>query len=57
MKFFNVSMWVDEHVTIQVLAEDAGQAEVRAAEALSAALGGGDITHGIFEVEEIIDNT
>jgi len=51
MKSWDVNMWVDDHIDIQVLAEDEEEARIKAKTAIEERLGK-DVSHGILDVRE-----
>jgi len=51
-KRFEVDMWIDDDVTIIVVAEDEEEAEVRAKESIEQYLGK-DVLYGIKAVDEL----
>ncbi len=51
VKFWDINMWVDDHIDIQVLAEDEEEARVKAKAAIEERLGEG-VSHGILDVRE-----
>jgi len=52
--WWDVYMWIDDHITIQVLAEDQTTAITKAGEAIEERLGK-DVSYGVMDINEVME--